>query len=630
MANRLHLDPDNLRALADRHDLAAARIREAGRIPEGWLGRFRSQYGTIAEPVRAALTDYFDRRHRRSEQQAAKHERTRDILRAAAQNFESRDRESGQDIGSRGRGFDGVSASGGPVPGSLPSTAANPVIVNPAMAASNTAPMPVHGRPAASPDIREDVGPAPVPAVGPVAANTLNRLDVRTSGLSVRPSVFGDNARTQEGAARVGDSAGAPATPSTGGPAGIASAVPSAAAAPGPVAVPGQAAGPTPVSGLPAAPLGPAVQPVGGVAASPLGTSATGGTRQRPRAANADIDSSDLKAARTLLSAVLHAASAMAPTVEWSVAALRSPVGMALFLTTNEGRGWLPPGLYLPRNVSMPWRRDDAVGVRDSDRATWEHHPDPARILVEFARIWGPIANARLTALASSTRIDPALREDISGAESAERVEPEGVLNLRGPGPHTIDRLGFAGSADALAEAAGVPRASRAAKGIQLCVDAHNRVRRAGATPVAAVPVEQLRERILALLEAAEPVPEQWWAELRHADSALAEAIRSHWSVDRDAVRALVFQRRCTELVLLLDGEPGYRRLRDQLYAYEQIVKHPAFADSPVVSAGPMGGVVPPPVAVPERSAGSDGARVRGAIVVPVGQPRVGSDARPG
>ncbi|WP_306371924.1 hypothetical protein [Nocardia sp. CC216A] len=283
---------------------------------------------------------------------------------------------------------------------------------------------------------------------------------------------------------------------------------------------------------------------------------------------------------------------------------------MALLLTTNEGRGWLPPGLYLPRKLSTPWRRDDAVGIGESEWTTWEQYTDPARILVEFAEIYGPKANARLTALVSSDRIDSQLRADIPDTVVGELVAPANELNLRSPGPRVVDRLGFAGSAGALAEVFGVPPAMRAARGLALSVEAHHRVRRADATPVAAVPVEQLRERMLALLEAGEPVPKQWWVELRRADNTLAEVIRSHTAGDRENRRTLAFQRRCTELLLLLNGEPGYRRLRNQFYAYEQIVKHPAFVDSRMATVGPERDVGRP-VAVPDLCVGPDSGLLR-------------------
>ncbi|MBF6483165.1 hypothetical protein IU431_03195 [Nocardia otitidiscaviarum] len=611
MVNQLRLDPDNLRALADRHDRAAAKIREAGRIPEGWIGRFRSQYGTIAEPMRAALADYFDRRHRRAEKQAARHERTRDILRAAANELEHRDHDSGRNIGDRGRGFDTVPTSGGPVPASTapaatspvvtPSVVTNPPAVTPGPSTPNSVPSgPVTGRPVAPQHLPDDSSaPAAIPG-----ASAQNRSDSQHSGLSTRPPVSGEPPRAQENTGRAGGSGTAPPP---GGPTGLGSPAPAG------VTVSGPGAGPPPVAGLAAADAHSRAQSTGAARpASPrtVGAAATrSGARQRLQPTS-KAESPDLAAARRLLASILDAVGSTAPALAWSVAALRSPVGMALFLTTNEGRGWLPPGLYLPRNLSTPWRRDDAVGVRESDWAAWEQYTDPARILVEFARIFGPRANASLTALVSSDHIDPQLLADNPETAVGERVEPANEVNLRSPGPRTVDRLGFAGSADALAEAFGVPRAARATRGLALAVDAHHRVRRADATPMAAVPVEQLREQTLALLEAGEPAPKQWWAELRQADNALVEVIRSHAAGDRETLRSLVFQRRCTELALLLDGQPGYRRLRDQFYAYEQIVKHPAFADSPKVSVGPALDAGRP-VVVPDLRAGSDSGLLR-------------------
>lgn len=57
-----------------------------------------------------------------------------------------------------------------------------------------------------------------------------------------------------------------------------------------------------------------------------------------------------------------------------------------------------------------------------------------------------------------------------------------------------------------------------------------------------------------------------------------------------DASRALAFQRLCTELVLLLDGKTSWQQLRDAVYAHEQVVKHPMFADIPVAVAAPESG----------------------------------------
>ncbi|WP_217998111.1 hypothetical protein, partial [Nocardia paucivorans] len=50
---------------------------------------------------------------------------------------------------------------------------------------------------------------------------------------------------------------------------------------------------------------------------------------------------------------------------------------------SNEGRGWLPTDLYLPREVTTPWMWSVAEG------AAWEGVADPARILAEFALAWG-------------------------------------------------------------------------------------------------------------------------------------------------------------------------------------------------------------------------------------------------
>ncbi|NNH69481.1 hypothetical protein HLB23_06285 [Nocardia uniformis] len=591
MADRIEVDPDSLRAMADRHDHAAARIREWGKIPHDWLARFRSENGTIAEPVRAALTDYFDRRHRRAERQADHHERTRDALLESANILEARDLEFGRDIGDRGRDFD-YSSTGGPVPATTtPAGGWVPGSIGPATnTPTRTSPESARG----NPDNREDTDPVLAGAVPPTVPHPLNGSDAQVDDGAERFSGVGDSTRTEDILIGEDDSSGGWTPPSVGDPAEVATPLPMAVIPPG-------------LAGGPSSP------PAGGVilgAESPTGAAALpafiGPARmadgdQRPSpAATAAPDTHDLAAARSLLAAVLYAVGSTASTVQWSAGVLRNPAGAALFLTTNEGRGWLPPGLYLPRKVSTPWIRDDRVGIRVSEQDSWERCADPARILVEFADIWGVHANARLTALVTSGRIDPRLRETIASVAVEERVAPGGDMDLRVPSPYTVDRLGLAGSTEALHQAAVVPRVARSAQGLELAADAHRRVRRAGATPLAAAAVEQLRDRILATLESGQSPPSSWWSGLRQADSALASLIAAHRAGtashrtglvagDESAVRSLVFERRCTELVLLLDGEPGYRKLRDQLYAHEQIVKHPAFIDTLAVSVVPPG-----------------------------------------
>ncbi|WP_169338139.1 hypothetical protein [Nocardia vinacea] len=313
----------------------------------------------------------------------------------------------------------------------------------------------------------------------------------------------------------------------------------------------------------------------------------------------------DLLVARTLLASVLGSVDAEVAGVAWAVAALRGPSGAGLFITTNEGRGWLPAGIFLPPAVSTPWLWDQMLGGAS---AAWEGIADPARVLVEFGRVWGPKAGVALTALVASGPIDPGLRAQLDNVATEGLVEPVYDVDLRVPSFDTADRLGLTGSIEAMEHVATVPDTQRSDRCLELAADAHLRLARTGSAPAEAVEVAQLRDRILANLQAGQEIPRQWWHELRAADDRLADSISARRidaariglgdlrvEVGADALRALVFQRRCTELLLLLDGKPSVQQLRDAVYAYEQVVRHPAFANAPAA------------VTVPERS------QVRGA-----------------
>lgn len=593
MAKRLQTDPNNLRALADRHDQAAAIVREAGKIPHDWLSRFQSEYGTIAEPVRAALTDYFDRRHRRAERQAARHEQSRDILRVAATSFEDRDQEYGQRIGGQGAALDGAPSSSGPLPVVTAPTAGphGPSVSRRAPSTPETVPADTR-----KPQRAESRAVAP-------ATNSGN-AGVQDTGRRPVPAALAETgAAPAMSPGRVAAAAAGLPPPLVGSTAG-----PGAISTGAPTAVPGRPSGAPPAAGKLTEVLDASTKLPGVASAAQAlagAASGAGGERRAIGEAEAPADDSDVTIARKLLASILHAAGTTR-TVRWAVAVLESPVGPTLFVTTNEGRGWLPPGLYLPRKVSMPWLWDEAAGIRPAHLEAWERCADPARILVDFARIWGPHSNSRLTALAVSGHIDPRLRTEIPEVAVAEQVSPANDMDLRRPGPYTVDRLGLAGSAESLDEVLAVPPAARAACALELATEAHDQLRRAVPTPVAAVVAEQLRERILALLEAGERPPKQWWDELRQADSNLAEVIESRLSVDGEAVRSMVFERRCNELVLLLDGESGYRRLRNQFFAFEQVVNHPSLTDQPAITATLISNSVPPP-AISAHSLASDG-----------------------
>jgi hypothetical protein len=239
---------------------------------------------------------------------------------------------------------------------------------------------------------------------------------------------------------------------------------------------------------------------------------------------------------------------------------------------------------------------------------------------------WGQKANAKLSALVSSGPIDPGLRAQLGDVPSQGLVGPSYELDLREFTPDTADRLGLFGSLNALEHVAAVQDNQVPGRCIELAVDAHLKLGRSGPPPVEAMEVRGVRERILAVVQAGQQVPAPWWDDLRDADDLLAASMLSR-RVDPGRVglgdlrvddadsslRDMVFERRCNELVLLLEGEPTRQGLRDAVYAHEQIVEHPLFVEAPStvssVSTADTGRVDRPvtstgPVSAPSVSAG--------------------------
>ncbi|WP_246349803.1 hypothetical protein [Nocardia barduliensis] len=262
-----------------------------------------------------------------------------------------------------------------------------------------------------------------------------------------------------------------------------------------------------------------------------------------------------------------------------------------VLVTSTEGRGWLPPGLFLPVEVVVPWRWDSILGTEGRETiAALEGITDPARMLAEFVRLVSRRRPGRLSALVSSTSIPDDLRTALGDDVAIEDRVPaaESAVDLASPGVGLVDRLELAGSDESLIEASAVPEAEIRAKCIELARAADARVR----TAISGIggEVSFHRTRVLDALHAGLPIPASWWDEIRVGDAMTAAALQSrridvsHIPVGgvpldvpgAEIQRSMAFERRADELLLLLaEGEPDRQILRDALYTYSQITEHP-------------------------------------------------------
>lgn len=601
----MDIDPAVLRQLAEQHLRVAEETRAWAKPPQDWLDAFIPTYGKIASPVYDALIEYYNARQQAGENLADQHVRTAEELRAAADAYEQADHDFANKIRQAGEGHDGApTGHGGP---STPTpTGIGPAPVGGHAPADGVRPaVPVSSGPA-------QTGIAPMTPAGPAVPEM-------PAAASADPAMAPGQSAPMAPAAHAGADSGVTGTTTS--------------TSPGSGVYAGTAAGPVPTGPVPVGPMGSTADsqsagqpgvPANGTNADavpvPMAPTPFGAAIAKAREKQAapsymvgeEVDG-DLVVARTLLQAVLAATEATAIGLHWSVAVLRGPAGAGVFITSNEGRGWLPAGMYLPREVSTPWVWDDMLGDTGGAGSPWEGISDPARILVEFALAWGPKANAELVALVSSAPIDGGLRTRFPNVAMEGFVGPEYEVDLRINTPDTADRLALAGSAEAADSTVEVPEAQIRSRLVQFAADAHGRVARAVASTPDAAESRRIRDRILAVVEAGQPVSRQWWDELREADDLLAAAMLSRrmdvgrvepgeLRVDEEgaALRGLVFERRCNELLFLLAEEESNRQLlRDATYAYDQIMNHPRFEDVSVPVAVGAEEKVTRPVGVP-------------------------------
>ncbi|MFV8314872.1 hypothetical protein [Mycobacterium sp. 23] len=97
------------------------------------------------------------------------------------------------------------------------------------------------------------------------------------------------------------------------------------------------------------------------------------------------------------------------PVIDWAVGVFRSESGSATetVFVSNEGSGYIPHGVFVPRSARL--LTVDPL-VDNAFRQRWFGWLDPARVLVEYARLRRP-GGGRLVAAATTADVVDALRE---------------------------------------------------------------------------------------------------------------------------------------------------------------------------------------------------------------------------
>ena len=181
--------------------------------------------------------------------------------------------------------------------------------------------------------------------------------------------------------------AAAPAAPAAGMPAG-------GMAPYGSVLPPGGSSMPTAAGSMPA----PASIPAGGGGGIPAAAGAGAGLlpvagRRDGAAVRRDLAESDLQLARLAVAELAGAASVVDAGLDWAVAVGRNPTSgqTTLWVATNDGAAYIPPGVYLRKTMPIAARFDDDFDAR------WFGWVNPAEKAVRAARARGDAVGAVAT-----------------------------------------------------------------------------------------------------------------------------------------------------------------------------------------------------------------------------------------
>lgn len=555
MADYFVIEPENLRKSAEQHRLIAADLRKWGAIPQDWLDEFPATHGTIADPMYGALVDFYNDRHEKAERLARNHERTRDQLLRSAEEIEQRDDHGRQQISQAGGGGFDITPGGTHAPGapnsSPPAPVAVPVPPSPIspVAPGQPAPAvpaaPVQSTPDAplpsAPGIAQSPAVAQTPSATPSGSPASPGTPI-TAGAPIGSIAPVASSMPAGPAVRAGTVPGAaiPATSATAQPNATAPATTSRpvsgpnAPSPSPnqrVFTPGSSVGGPPPGPLPAGPL----------AAS---AHAAGDKRSSRSLVVGDTVNADLVLAHTLLAAVIAAVGDSAPDLNWATAVAVTSRGPVLLLTSNEGRGWMPTGLFLPSEVVVPWRLESRF--RPSHRQAVSKLvgiDDPALMLAELVSIAADPTRIRLSALASSTAFSDRLRTilpvDVLTADHVSAAPTD--VDLSKPGAGLVDRLHAAGTIQS----------------------------RRHAETVSDIEIEAACRKLV------------------HDALALIDPTRSGTLVGNAFI-----ERRADELQDLLgSAEPDRQIWRDMLYTYDQMIVHlgtaaPVYGESSYIEMG--------------------------------------------
>ena len=273
-----------------------------------------------------------------------------------------------------GAGAGGGGAGGGGGPAGLGQLAKAPL--TPLVPPLSTASAPTSAAPASAPGAAAPLSASSAPAGSGAGAGAGVSPGVGMGGMAPAAAPMGMPAASPPPAGP--PTAGGPSAPlspygSVLPPSSTTPTAPPAGSAPGPLASGGAAT-------------------AGGGAAAAGFVPALNDSADRSNRVSRDVSMSDLELARAAVSDLAAASSVVYPVLQWAVAVARGSSGLPeLWVATNEGNGFIPAGVFIPRAMALAARFDADFDFR------WFGWTHPAETAVRAIRERGDTVSAVAT-----------------------------------------------------------------------------------------------------------------------------------------------------------------------------------------------------------------------------------------
>jgi hypothetical protein len=142
-----------------------------------------------------------------------------------------------------------------------------------------------------------------------------------------------------------------------------------------------------------------------------------------------DLSITDLESARAAVADLAAASSAVYPGLQWAVVVARGASGIPeMWLTSNEGAGYIPPGVHVPRAMPL------AAGMDADFDARWFGWSNPAETVLRAIQARGDAVSAIATTWPQESDMVREACEDVAigVAQSGDPNEAEASTLTRG------------------------------------------------------------------------------------------------------------------------------------------------------------------------------------------------------